>query len=327
MTPTPHPRALLPAVALLALAAGAPATASAADAPAAVTGTAVQITPSTATLRGSVNPRDVQTAYVFQYGPTTAYGATTPAVAVGKGTKARSAAAAVTGLAPATTYHFRVVATSGAGTGRGRDRTFTTAKQPLGLSLAATPNPVAFGSPTTLAGTLTGTDNANRQVVLVQNAFPFTAGFAPVGNPQVTGPTGAFSFPILGLGITTQFRAQIPGQFIASPIVTTLVAVSVSTRVSDTTVRRGRRIRFSGTVTPIRDGALVSLQKLDRTRWVTVARSTARHYQASRSRYSVRTTVKRGGSYRVLIRTRGGDIADNTGREVKVRSFRRGHLS
>jgi hypothetical protein len=314
-------RALVPATALL-LCLAAPAGALAADAPAVTVAPATQVTQSSATLRGTVNPRDVQTSYVFEYGPTKAYGASTPVADAGKGTTARAVAAAVTGLAPATTYHFRLVATSGAGTSRSGDRTFTTQKQPLGLSLAATPNPVAFGRSTTVGGTLSGTDNAGRQIVLQQNAFPFTAGFTTVGNPQVTNAAGSFAFPILALTTTTQYRVLVPGRNVPSPIVTALVAVTVRTDVSATRVRRGRTVRFAGTITPIRDGANVAVQKLRDGRWITIGGTIAKHYRSDRSRYAVRVRVPRGGSYRIFVDTNSGDVTNNVGRTVKIRSFR-----
>ncbi len=287
------------------------------------TGTATKVTQSSATLRAAVNPRDVETTAFFEYGPTRAYGTATPPVALGKGTSARALTADVAGLAPATRYHFRVVARSGAGISRGADRTFTTQKQPLGLSLAATPNPVPFGSSTTVGGVLSGTDNAGKQVVLQQNAFPFTAGFADAANPQVTNSTGAFAFPILSLTTTTQFRARVVGRNVASPIVTALVSVTVGTKVSRTRVKRGRKVNFNGTITPVRDGANVAIQKLNsKGAWVTIGGTIAKRFQSTRSRYSVSITIRRGGSYRVFVGTNSGDISNNVGRTVKLRSFR-----
>ncbi len=322
MTPLLKTRAAPLPVALLVLCLGAPTGAVAASAPGVSTGTAVKVTQASAVVRGAVNPRDVQTSALFQYGPTKAYGATTPATAVGNGTTARPVSATLTGLAPATTYHYRVVATSGAGISRGADRTFKTLKQPLGLALSATPNPVPFGGSTTLGGVLSGTDNANRQVVLQQNAFPFTAGFATAGNPLVTSATGTFAFPILALTRTTQFRVQVSGKPVASPIVTALVAVTVRTAVSSTRVRRGRTVRFAGSITPIRDGAQVAIQKLRDSRWITIGGTIARHYRSDRSKYAVRVKVTRGGSYRVFVGTNSGDVANNVGRTVRIRSFR-----
>lgn len=318
---TSRPKSLLP-VAALVLALGAPAAASAASAPGIAAAGASRVGQSTARLNAKVNPRDVQTTYSFQYGPTKAYGATTPAASAGKGTKTISVHADVAGLAPATTYHYRLVAVSGAGTTRGADRTFKTDKQPLGLTLAATPNPVPFGSATTVGGTLSGTDNKGRTIVLQQNAFPFTAGFADVGNPQITPEGGTFAFPILSLTSTTQFKVRVSGKPVASPIVTALVSVTVGTNVSKTRVKRGRKVNFNGTITPIRDGANVAVQKLRDGRWITIGGTVAKHFQDTRSRYSVSVTVPRGGSYRVFVGTNSGDISNNVGRTVKITSYR-----
>ena len=320
MTSSLIPRALAPALTALALAV-VPAAAQAANPPAAATGGASKITFSGARVTGTVNPRGTATSYSFQYGPTKAYGAATPDVAVGSGSANKAAQADVGGLAPTTVYHYRVVAKSTAGTIPGADRTFKTAKQPLGLALAATPNPVPFGGPSTLAGTLSGTDNASREVVLQQNAFPFTSGFATVGNPQVTDAQGAFAFPVLALTSTTQYRVAVNGKpNIASPIVTVLVSVKVRTSVSHHTVRRGRSVRFAGTITPVRDGAQVAIQKLRGTSWITVGGTIARHYLADRSKYAVKVKIRRGGSYRVFVGTNSGDIANNVGTTIKIRA-------
>lgn len=316
------PRSLLPALAAVA-AVAVPSSAGAATPPTATTGAASKITFSGARLSGAVNPRGTATVSSFQYGTTKAYGAATPITAAGSGTTARSVSAVVAGLAPTTRYHYRLVASSAAGSLPGVDRTFTTAKQPLGLALAATPNPVTFGGAATLAGTLSGSDNGGRQVVLLQNAFPFTAGFALVGNPQVTSPQGAFAFPVLALTTTTQYRVAVNGKpQIASPIVTLPVAVKVRTVVSRHRVRRGRTVRFAGSITPIRDGAQVAVQKLRGTRWVSIDGTVARHYRPDRSRYAVRVTIRRGGSYRVFVGTRSGDVVDNVGSTIRLTSYR-----
>ena len=123
-----NPRSALAAIAATGLLLIAPAIASAA-APAATTLGAAQITITSATLTGNVNPHGVATSYYFQYGTTTAYGSRTPSTAIGKGTSTVAAAAQVTGLAPNTRYHYRLIATNSAGTSKGEDKTFTTAGQ------------------------------------------------------------------------------------------------------------------------------------------------------------------------------------------------------
>ena len=143
-----------------------------------------------------MNPQGAATTYYFQYGKTTAYGAQTGPANAGAGTKAVDVKAPVVGLTPNTTYHYRVVATNVLGATVGTDRKFTTPKQPLGFSLAATPNPVPLGGATTIAGQLTGTGNAGKGVQLQQRLFPYTGTFANVGNAQIVNAQGQFSFPV-----------------------------------------------------------------------------------------------------------------------------------
>lgn len=82
----------------------------------------------TATLGGSVNPEGKNvTACKFEYGTTESYGSVANcAVPPGSGTKPVPVTAALSGLSPATTYHFRLVATNSGGTAQGTDHTFTT---------------------------------------------------------------------------------------------------------------------------------------------------------------------------------------------------------
>ena len=202
----------------------------AATKPTVTTGGVAKVTPSTASLLGKVNPNGAATTYLFQYGPTTLYGTNTAIAAAGGGVAVVNVVADIAGLAPATTYHYRLVATNSKGTTRGADRTFKTKHQPLGLGLAATPNPVGVGKPTVLAGALTGTGNASRQVVLQSNPFPYTQGFANTTNVHLTGPNGEFAFTLLSVALNTQFRVLIPTKpDVVSPIVFVGVAPKVST--------------------------------------------------------------------------------------------------
>ena len=99
-------------------------------APMVVTGSATGVGEQSATLIGSVTANAVPTSYHFEYGPTTAYGSTTPATDPGAGLGALPVAATVDGLTSGTTYHFRLVASNKAGVSRGYDQTFTTGSTP-----------------------------------------------------------------------------------------------------------------------------------------------------------------------------------------------------
>jgi len=200
--------------------------------PVPTTGGVANVTPSTAVLNGSVNPREADTTYFFQIGPTRIYGSTTPPVGAGAGKTRVRVAATVTGLAPLTTYHYRLVAQNAKGMVFGANRTLRTQRQPLGVSLTGTPNPVRVGGATVLSGTLTGTGNAGRQVVLQANPYPYTQGFQNVGNVLVTDATGNFAFNVLGVPFNTQYRVLMPQRpEIASPVVAVSTVTRVTTRV------------------------------------------------------------------------------------------------
>ncbi len=93
---------------------------------------------SEAKLGALVNPGGIQTAYRFEYGPTNAYGSSTPFPegSVGEGVESHAVWASASGLAAGTIYHYRVVATNELGTVYGPDQTFTT----LTAEQAACPN-------------------------------------------------------------------------------------------------------------------------------------------------------------------------------------------
>ena len=109
-------------------------------APTAATGPASAVTDQAATLAATVNSKGSPTSYHFEYGTTAAYGSSTSDTDAGSGMNDVAASAGVGGLAPAITYHYRVVASNAAGAVNGADQTFTTA--PAG---SGTPSPTAPG--------------------------------------------------------------------------------------------------------------------------------------------------------------------------------------
>jgi hypothetical protein len=98
--------------------------------PPADTGGASGVTPTAATLSGTSDPCGTATSYQFEYGTTTGYGAATAAASIGAGNTAVGVSSSVAGLAPATTYHYRVVTIRGGERLAGPDRAFTTAPAP-----------------------------------------------------------------------------------------------------------------------------------------------------------------------------------------------------
>lgn len=296
--------------------------AASAAAPTAQTGAARAVEASGATLTGKVHAGGEPTAVFFEYGTTRRYGSRTGDTAAGRGTAARDVSAAVGGLQPNTVYHYRLVASNSSGVDSGDDRSFRTKPQPLGLSLAANPNPVTYAFASTITGTLTGTGNAGKQIVLQQRAFPYTAGFATVGNPVVTDAAGNFAFPLLSVLATSQYRVQtVDKPTVTSPVLTLGVAVRVKTNVNTTRVRRGGLVRFSGTIRPGRSGARYAIQKEKSTGgWATIAGSITRGGSATYSGFSKRVRVRRGGNYRVFVAIIDGDLTSGIGRVIRIRT-------
>jgi hypothetical protein len=92
-------------------------------------GAASAISQSTAILNATVNPNGTEaTDCHFEYGTSTAYGASAPCSSLpGSGLTATAVSAQLVGLAAGTTYHFRIVATgTGGGTSYGNDQTLST---------------------------------------------------------------------------------------------------------------------------------------------------------------------------------------------------------
>ncbi len=85
------------------------------------------VTTTQASLRATVSVSALGGNVVWQYGTTTRYGTTSAAVATGLLGVNQTLTLTVAGLAPATTYHVRAVATSGLSTAYGRDVSFATA--------------------------------------------------------------------------------------------------------------------------------------------------------------------------------------------------------
>jgi hypothetical protein len=162
------------------------------------TGPAQNVTSTTATVTGTVAPSGT---YHFEYGPTTAYGArTNDAAADGSG----DARADLSGLAPNTTYHYRVVS----GTAQGNDATFRT---------APTPRRPVVGScgardVTTTTATLPAAVNPERQPTTVHFEYGLTRSYG-LTTPETAVGAGATSVivgaPVAGLTPYTRYHFRV----------------------------------------------------------------------------------------------------------------------
>ena len=94
------------------------------------TGSVVGIGAESASVQGTVNPNGGTTLVRFEYGLTPAYGMRTAQQGAGNGDASIPVAAALQGLLPGTTYHYRVTASNSLGATSGEDGVFTTDSPP-----------------------------------------------------------------------------------------------------------------------------------------------------------------------------------------------------
>jgi hypothetical protein len=89
------------------------------------------VTTQSALFGADVNSEGGPASARIEYGTTAAYGSSVPTGVPALSAASQSLSAAVAGLSPSTTYHFRVVVTNGSGAVAGPDQTFMTAASAL----------------------------------------------------------------------------------------------------------------------------------------------------------------------------------------------------
>jgi len=118
------------------------------------------VTANSATLTGQIEPNGESTSYHFEWGTDTGYGTRVPAdfeAVAGGGSQPISVSIQVAGLHPATTYHFRIVASSASGTTKSADQELMTLNASglpgnRGLELVSPADKKPVGTVGTLAG-------------------------------------------------------------------------------------------------------------------------------------------------------------------------------
>ncbi len=317
-------RRAMAALISLAVTAVLSASASAATlpAPGVSTGSISSLTSTSAVLHGAVNPKGETTGYVFQYGATSGYSAQTTLAFVASGAATIHVTQAVGNLLPATTYHYRILASSKGGVTTGAERTFKTTKVPLALQIAGAPNPVLYSDPFAVQGTLSGTGSAGRAVALQINPFPYLAGFKTVGNPEVTSSTGSFSFPVLGLLENAQLRVvTTAAPLISSAVLVEGVAVRVTLHARRVhRRRRGQFFSLYGTVAPAEVGASVGFQ------WIRSGAPSVNQGGTyvipgtpTVSRFSTVVRIRHRGLYQALVLVRDGSHVSSYSAAVRIR--------
>ena len=147
--------------------------------PSVTTGVASNQTTSGASVAGTVNPNGTPTNYTFEYGPTTSFGSISPVLSAGSTTSATPVSADLTGLAPATVYYYRLVATSSAGTTFGPVAAFATTGEPR-APVAVTG---AASGVTTSGASVAGQVNPEGQATAFAVEYGPTTSFGSLSTP------------------------------------------------------------------------------------------------------------------------------------------------
>jgi hypothetical protein len=183
-------------------------------APTVTTTPASTIEATEATLNGTINPEGVagSTSYHFEYGPETSYGTSTPETATAGGSSNLPATATITGLAPGSTYHYRLVGSNTSGSSYGADETLTTAAAAPAVDVQGPPVASAI---TTESATLNDVVNPNGADTTYHYEYGTTLGYgtsSPNGNAgSTTGETQATS-TITGLQPGTTYHLRITAE-------------------------------------------------------------------------------------------------------------------
>jgi uncharacterized delta-60 repeat protein len=146
--------------------------------PTVTTGAAGSITQSSALVTGQVNPNGLSTSYHFDYGPTAAYGSSTGTATLAAANAPTTVSQALTGLAPATAYHYRLVASNADGTTIGSDATFTTT--PATAPSVSTGTASQIGE---VSATVSGSVNPNGLATSYHVVYGETAGYGSSTKP------------------------------------------------------------------------------------------------------------------------------------------------
>jgi hypothetical protein len=282
----------LPAACVAALALAGSAIAAA---PTATTTGASAISPTTARLNGTVNPNGQSTTWYFQLGTTTNYGTNTAVTNAGSGSKPANVSMSLTGLAPGTTYDYRIVASNGSGTTFGANQTFTTTPPPSVQTQAAQ----GIGVTGT---TLVGAVNPNALASGWSFEYGTTAAYGSKTAVQTLAAGTAtlpVSVPVTGLAAGTTYHYRLDAtsaagtSYGADLTFTTLSALTLKAHALQ--VVHGGRVALSGVVTGGATGVPVTIlaARYGATSYTPIATTYSRN--AGSYVYYVRPTI--GTSY------------------------------
>lgn len=225
--------------------------------PAVQTGSTQGVTADTAVVTATLDTRGRATTWWFEYGTSASYGKSTPSTSAVATAGSQTVKATLSELAPATVYHYRVVARSDGGTTAGADMTFTTP----GVTLEAQARSVVFGGRIRLSGVVP-THLSGEQVIIYSQ--PFGGGSFRSVTTVLTGADGTWAY-LARPPIMTAYAASWRGGMSAS------VSISVHPQISLVRTRTGRFVVRALGGRPFVH-RVVQVQRRVHGRWATVKR-------------------------------------------------------
>jgi Zn-dependent metalloprotease len=171
---------------------------------------AVDVTETTATLRGKINPNSLSTSFYFGYGPTPALGFVTPVYHMPDTTEYLNISAPITNLQPRQTYYYKLIATNGFASAKTGLTSFFTAAKPIIYSYSPISGPI--NTEVTIIG-------QNFNATLDNNLVSFGATRAEVLSSSSTEikvkvPAGASLGPISLLDVESGLTAESVQEFV-----------------------------------------------------------------------------------------------------------------
>lgn len=172
---------------------------------------ATSVEATSARLGATVESKNAETTWLIEYGTDTTYSTTTAARTLAANAAAARVGQTITGLEPATTYHFKIVADNGTGGPQhSADQTFTTAQLP------PTPAIGAVSDVTRTAVTLAGTVDTHgvagtAHFAIVQTDGTYSDATTPVDLNATSGPQSVTA-NVAGLPAAASFRARVSAE-------------------------------------------------------------------------------------------------------------------
>lgn len=188
------------------------------SAPSARTQSPTDVTRTTATINGQVNPNGWPTTYWFEYGTDTNLGNVTSFQATNSGTTYMNVSAGISGLQPSTKYYFRLNAQSAYGTANGTVLSFTTS----GPAAPTAPviNTNGASNVTKTSATVSGQVNPNGDLTTYWFEYSQDSALAnPIGNgtaiqtvPSTTSGSVTVKATVVDLTSNTTYYYRLMGR-------------------------------------------------------------------------------------------------------------------